>query len=162
MRVLGIETRISLSLIRATAYPRQQHSHTKSSGTASARFIHQGGKSSAPPAAEPGSPEDKGQEPILSSLPLDDAEFREIVVEFIDKFREKLVAMHAALAAGDVGELKMLAHWLKGSGGSAGFPVLAAAAARLEQALVAGDRPLLAAGLADLDGLAARIAPAAV
>ena len=46
---------------------------------------------------------------------------------------------------------------LKGAGGTAGFPPLSAAATRLEQELQEGNVGLLRAGLAELDGLAARI-----
>ena len=40
--------------------------------------------------------------------------------------------MQRALGRGDLDELARLAHWLKGAGGSAGFPALTAPAKHLE------------------------------
>lgn len=70
--------------------------------------------------------------PMYSTLPMDDLEFREIVEEFIVRLREKLAAMQQALDDGNVEELKSLAHWLKGAGGSAGFPLFTEPARTLE------------------------------
>ncbi|WP_149498119.1 ATP-binding protein [Roseiconus lacunae] len=60
-------------------------------------------------------------EPIESSLPMDDEAFREIVHEFLSIFRGKLDEMSIALATGDFVQLARLSHWLRGTGGSAGF-----------------------------------------
>jgi signal transduction histidine kinase/ActR/RegA family two-component response regulator/HPt (histidine-containing phosphotransfer) domain-containing protein len=79
------------------------------------------------PPAKPGSP-------IYSTLPMDDAEFREIVQEFIDRLHAKLDAMNLAHAAGRTEEVLSLAHWLKGAGGSAGFADLTDTARSLEAA----------------------------
>ena len=108
-------------------------------------------------AADAQSKDDHLSAAIASTLPIDDPEFREIVEEFIARFVDKLSEMHAALASSNFAELKNLAHWLKGSGGSAGFPVLSTAAARLEEALAENNAVLVRAGLAELDGLAARL-----
>ncbi|MBT8484860.1 MAG: response regulator [Phycisphaerales bacterium] len=70
---------------------------------------------------------------LESSLPTDDPEFCEIVIEFIDRLHEKVEAMHTAWSAREFDELAKLAHWLKGSGGTAGFAALSPAAAQLEQ-----------------------------
>jgi two-component system, sensor histidine kinase len=94
---------------------------------------------------------------LRSSLPLDDAEFREIVDEFVARFQTRLAAMHAAQEAEDLIELKSLAHWLKGAGGTAGFQPLTEAAFELEMSLAAGDTFAVAKGLQDLDALEARI-----
>ncbi len=58
---------------------------------------------------------------IRSSLPMDEAEFREIVAEFVPVLRGKIAEMRGAWAAGDFEQLARLAHWLKGSGGTVGF-----------------------------------------
>ena len=100
--------------------------------------------------------------PIASSLPTDDPDFRAIVAEFIGRFHEKLAEMNAALSASRYKELQALAHWLKGAGGTAGFAVLSAAAARVEEAIAENSPSLVRASLAELDGLAARIDSAAV
>ncbi|MGM0488690.1 MAG: response regulator [Planctomycetota bacterium] len=59
--------------------------------------------------------------PIHSTLPTDDADYREIIVEFESRLREKVSGMRDAMRDHDYEELAVLAHWLKGSGGTAGF-----------------------------------------
>ncbi|MCA9198832.1 MAG: response regulator [Planctomycetales bacterium] len=59
--------------------------------------------------------------PLHSSLPMDDEEFREIVIEFVERLKEQVQAMCDVLEAGEYDELAKLAHWLKGAGGTAGF-----------------------------------------
>jgi signal transduction histidine kinase/DNA-binding NarL/FixJ family response regulator/HPt (histidine-containing phosphotransfer) domain-containing protein len=58
---------------------------------------------------------------IFSSLPVDEVEFREIVVDFVPQLESKLREMDQALSKGDFVELAGLAHWLKGAGGTCGF-----------------------------------------
>jgi len=70
---------------------------------------------------------------LISSLPSDDPDFREIVEEFVDRLEEQIQAMNRAWAAQDLTELGQLAHWLKGSGGMAGFAAFTAPAGRLER-----------------------------
>lgn len=70
--------------------------------------------------------------PLTSSLPTDDPDFREIVVEFIETLHEDLEKMRQAWAERDLPTLARLVHGLKGSGGAAGFDVLTEAAKRLE------------------------------
>jgi signal transduction histidine kinase/ActR/RegA family two-component response regulator/HPt (histidine-containing phosphotransfer) domain-containing protein len=79
------------------------------------------------------SPAAEDRSPIYSTLPMDDLEFREIVQEFLERLRDKLVAMQQAYDSGRVEELRSLAHWLKGAGGSAGFPMFTEPARNLEQ-----------------------------
>lgn len=68
-----------------------------------------------------------------STLPTDDPEIREVVTEFIDSIAQRLDAMSQALATEDFDELARLAHALKGSGGTAGFPCFTEPAARIEK-----------------------------
>ena len=77
--------------------------------------------------------------PITSKLPTDDPAFREIVVEFTDRLRSQLQAMQDAWAEKDRGALTFLAHWLKGAGGTVGFPIFYNPAARLEAIAESGD-----------------------
>ncbi|MCA8986369.1 MAG: response regulator [Planctomycetaceae bacterium] len=70
---------------------------------------------------------------IFSSLPADDEFFQEIVREFVEKLHEQLELMHTALSRGTYHELEQLAHWLKGSGGTAGFAILTEIGAELEK-----------------------------
>lgn len=94
---------------------------------------------------------------LRSTLPLDDAEFRDIVDEFVARFQVRLAAMHAALDAGDLVELGSFAHWLKGAGGTAGFQPLTEAAYELELALAAGDTLGATRAMKELDALEEKI-----
>lgn len=95
--------------------------------------------------------------PLLSTLPMDDPEFRLVVSEFRDRLIQKLASMRSALTAGDFVELGKLAHWLKGSGGTVGFPVLSERAARLQDVVREQSVPGTSAALTELEALAARI-----
>ena len=87
----------------------------------------------APQPLDQHHPEDS-KVPIFSALPMNDAEFREIVQEFIERLQQKVTSMATARANGQTEELRQLAHWLKGSGGTAGFPMFTDPARGLEQA----------------------------
>jgi len=70
---------------------------------------------------------------LKSSLPQDDPEFCQIIIEFVDRLHQQLGAMQQAWEKQDLAELASLAHWLKGSGGTAGFAALTDPARKLEQ-----------------------------
>jgi signal transduction histidine kinase/CheY-like chemotaxis protein/HPt (histidine-containing phosphotransfer) domain-containing protein len=94
---------------------------------------------------------------IASTLPTDDRELAAIVAEYIDALDAKLDEMKAAWDAGDLDELARLAHWLKGSGGTAGFGVLSEPALRLEN-FAKGKQPgEIPAALAELRTLHGRL-----
>ena len=82
----------------------------------------------------------RDHEPIRCEFPLDDPDFLEIAQEFVERFRQKLSQMCDACIANDYAQLSSLAHWLKGSGGTAGFDVFTQPAHELEQAAAAQDR----------------------
>jgi CheY-like chemotaxis protein len=86
--------------------------------------------------ATPSFAEPPGQcEPgIASTLPADDRELAEIIAEYIDSLGSKLDQMERAWEEGRLDDLAHLAHWLKGSGGTAGFSVFNEPAAQLESA----------------------------
>ena len=71
---------------------------------------------------------------LRSSLPVEDPDFAEIVVEFVDRLHEQLGQIRQACEQGELDELAKLAHWVKGSGGTAGFSMLTAPARMLESA----------------------------
>ena len=73
-------------------------------------------------------------ETIVSSLPADDMLFQEIVKEFVEKLEVKLDLMSNALERRNFQEVSDLAHWLKGSGGTAGFPQFFDDAVKMEVA----------------------------
>ena len=95
--------------------------------------------------------------PIRSQLPTSDADFREIVVEFLDTLEGKLSQMAAAWDQGDCGELAQLAHWLKGAGGTVGFTCFTAPAADLEQVAKSGNLKAAESHLDSLRALQTRI-----
>ncbi|MGQ9574423.1 MAG: response regulator [Thermoguttaceae bacterium] len=96
--------------------------------------------------------------PLLSTLPTDDPEFREIVEEFIQRLHEQHAAMKRAWANGDLEELARLAHWLKGAGGTAGFGAFNEPAKSLEQFAKTQDRDRLPAALDAISQLVERVA----
>jgi CheY-like chemotaxis protein/HPt (histidine-containing phosphotransfer) domain-containing protein len=96
-------------------------------------------------------------EELVSTLPTDDADFREIVAEFVERLHEKLAAMRAAWAAEDLPELIGLAHWLKGAGGTAGFAAFTQPAHQLEQYARQGRNYAIEASIARLEQLARSI-----
>ena len=71
---------------------------------------------------------------IFSDLPMDEPEFREIVIDFVPQLESKLAEMKSAVAVGDFDELARLAHWLKGAGGTCGFREFYDPSSELEQA----------------------------
>ena len=95
--------------------------------------------------------------PIYCSLPMDDVEFRGIAQEFMARMAEKLEAMREAAARGDARELALLAHWLKGSGGTAGFDAFTEPARELEEAARESRSESWGAGIDRLAALAARV-----
>jgi len=94
---------------------------------------------------------------LVSTLPTDDPDFLEIVEEFIEKFGEQLEIMERASGEEDMETLAQLAHWLKGSGGTAGFPALTEPAKRLEDAAKRGEPLAVQAALGELHQLAAKM-----
>ena len=76
----------------------------------------------------------RSAEPVVSSLPTEDPEIRQIVSDFLVRLREKVRAMSQAYSVQDFSTLRELAHWLKGSGGTVGFGCLTEAARGLESA----------------------------
>ena len=91
---------------------------------------------------------------IVSTLPTDDADFREIVIEFIDRLRVRIDEFAAAAADSDMARLGQLAHWLKGAGGTAGFAAFTEPCAALEAAAKAGAAQRAAELLAEVTKLA--------
>ncbi|HEX4053146.1 MAG TPA: ATP-binding protein [Tepidisphaeraceae bacterium] len=96
--------------------------------------------------------------PLLeSTLPIEDPEFLEIVQEFADRLHEQIGEMQKAWERKELSQLASLAHWLKGSGGTAGFNAFTNPAAKLEQ--LAREKRLdeIAAALADVQDLGQRV-----
>jgi PAS domain S-box-containing protein len=70
--------------------------------------------------------------PVVSRL-ADHPRLRGVVRKFAQQMPERMQAIQAAWDSRDFGNLAALAHWLKGSGGTAGFDAFTAPAKTLEQ-----------------------------
>jgi CheY-like chemotaxis protein/HPt (histidine-containing phosphotransfer) domain-containing protein len=110
--------------------------------------------SSAPPSVE--GTDVEAESPIESLLPTADPDFREIVELFIERFAVQLDEMRAAFQQGDYEELSILAHTVKGSGGSAGFPACTEPAAELERLAIAEKADKIEAAIDRLERLQRR------
>ena len=89
---------------------------------------------SATQLAEEGDTVESTGEPIHSTLPMDDEEFREIVCDFVQRLDVRLEQMHEMLVANRFEELGNEAHWLKGAGGTVGYGEFMSPSMRLLQA----------------------------
>jgi histidine phosphotransfer protein HptB len=92
--------------------------------------------------------------PIRIEMP---AGLEEIVPGYLAARREELPGMSALLAASDFKSLAVLAHKLKGSGTSYGFPDLTRIGIALEQSAKQTDARALNGQLADLADYLARV-----
>jgi CheY-like chemotaxis protein/HPt (histidine-containing phosphotransfer) domain-containing protein len=111
-----------------------------------------------PPTAGPAiAPPPGSQEKLVSLLPTDDADFRSVIIHFAERLQEKLPIMRDRLAAGDLPELAAMAHWLKGTGGTAGFPAFTEPAALLERLARSGKTEGIHEAIQALESVAGRI-----
>ena len=74
-----------------------------------------------PPEFIVNSPSATVRKPIISELPFDDPEFREIVVGFVDKLRSEIEELQVVWQRRDLEAVGRIAHWLKGAAGTVGF-----------------------------------------
>jgi PAS domain S-box-containing protein len=96
--------------------------------------------------------------PIHSTLPTDDPDFAEIVDEFVSRLQQQLAEMQSAYERKELDRVARLAHWFKGSGGSAGFDAFTQPARRLEQAARGDQIEQIAASIEELKSIASRVA----
>jgi HPt (histidine-containing phosphotransfer) domain-containing protein len=104
----------------------------------------------APPRPSAGGP------PVVSRF-ASHPRLRTAAYRFAARLGEQLDAMDRAYAAGNFEELKALAHWLKGAGGTVGYDDFTEPARNLEQQAKAADAAGARATLAELRGLEARL-----
>ena len=95
--------------------------------------------------------------PLISTLPGDDPEFREIILDFVGFLGEQLAIARQALAVGDAPAIARAAHSLKGTAGGVGFEVLTEPILHLERCAKGNRMDEIGGALNTLDGLAARI-----
>ncbi len=77
--------------------------------------------------------------PIRCRLPLDDEEYLEIVLDFIERMDARLMGMLSMIERRGFEDLESEAHWLKGAGGTVGFPDLTEPSRDLMNAARHGD-----------------------
>jgi len=94
---------------------------------------------------------------LQSTLPIEDPDFLEIVQEFSDRLQQQIGEMQRAWEHQELSELASLAHWLKGSGGTAGFHAFTSPAAKLEKLAKEKRLDEIAAALADVQDLGRRV-----
>ncbi len=98
------------------------------------------------------------EERIVSSLASLSPAFAANAERFIERLHEQLDLMWKASAAEDHGEVAELAHWLKGSGGTAGFDAFTEPARALEVAAKQGQSSQIGVCLTQIERLAERTA----
>jgi CheY-like chemotaxis protein/HPt (histidine-containing phosphotransfer) domain-containing protein len=108
-----------------------------------------------PDASSPSAPK---RVQVACALPLDDDVFREIVAEFSEKLRAQVDRMKMAYASEQWDELVQLAHWLKGSGGTAGYEQFTIPSGRLERLAGHRSHSKIEAVLNEIDELAKAVA----
>lgn len=80
--------------------------------------------------------------PIRSSF-CDEEDFIELIEMFVEGVQEKTTILKQMSGVGEIEELKVLAHQLKGSSAGYGFEELSEIAAELELACKAADQPAI-------------------
>jgi CheY-like chemotaxis protein len=96
-------------------------------------------------------------EVIESSLPMDDEDFVMIANMFVQHLLEKIDLMESAWQTEDFEELYELGHWLKGSGGSAGFDAFNSPGKQLESYAKAKDLVSVKKQIDEIRSMAGRI-----
>jgi two-component system, sensor histidine kinase and response regulator len=95
--------------------------------------------------------------PLYSSLPTEDDDFREVVEEFVAGLQERLAIARLACGDRDLSAIAEFAHWLKGSGGTAGFDAFTRPAGELELLAKRGQAAKIPQLVAGLEQIARRI-----
>ena len=95
--------------------------------------------------------------PIISRLATANPRFRDIIERFTERLGGQLDAMEQAWAKKDFEELKALAHWLKGAGGTVGFDDFTKPAQQLEQSAWNGDESVTGKIIDELRQLSLRV-----
>ncbi|WP_404307817.1 ATP-binding protein [Neorhodopirellula lusitana] len=79
--------------------------------------------------------------PVHCSLPIDDPDFRDIVIGFIERLDQRIAKMEDEISTLRFDDLALSAHWLKGAGGTVGYGALTVPAQNLLIAAKANDIP---------------------
>lgn len=76
--------------------------------------------------------------PLISEF-AGDSDMAELVDYFVHELQERINSLQQAWSEGETDQLRRLAHQIKGAAGGYGFPSITAAAAELEQTLLAAE-----------------------
>ncbi len=101
------------------------------------------------------------QKPVtsrLASIP----KLHKALFQFVKKLDEQVLRMEQATVDGDMEELALLAHWLKGSGGTVGYDDFTEPASKLEDSARAGQAEQAGQMVAQVKALAQCIVPPAM
>ena len=90
---------------------------------------------------------------LISELPIEDPQFAELVSEFIVHARNRMAEVLQFDLTSELDPLAKFAHWMKGSGGMAGFPALTESARSLENSIQSANAVIIQAQLANLEEL---------
>jgi signal transduction histidine kinase/CheY-like chemotaxis protein len=112
----------------------------------------------APAEAPTAAPTPQEEGPLVSKLPIDDPDFREIVEDFVVFLKDQLDIARRALSKNDATTIASVAHSLKGTAGGAGFDAFTEPAKDLERSAKNGLMGEMDAALGVLEQLAKRIA----
>ncbi len=93
------------------------------------------------------------EQALTSTLPIEDPEFREIVDEFVVRLETRLTELRAAWNAGELATVAEIAHWIKGSGGTAGFEAFTAPASELEKLAKNGEADRISPSIRRIENL---------
>ncbi len=90
---------------------------------------------------------------LISQLLLEDADLKDIVVEFVNGLDQRLAELRQAFDRLDWDQLVTLAHRLKGAAGSYGYPEISRVCAALERSFRAHEANGFTDALAELNRL---------
>lgn len=97
--------------------------------------------------------------PVKSEF-ADDPDMADIVALFVSELPKRVATMQEALSSGDIAQLRVLAHQLKGAAGGYGFPKLGEAAALIDLGIKDGcEENVVRSRVGMLAAIAARIRP---
>ncbi len=129
------------------AMPSQPHTSNQDLATfGDAELRFDGGKNEA---ADDG--------PIFCEMPMDDPELKDIVVDFLDRLGTRVDEISTAIEEAEFETVRSEAHWLKGAGGTLGFPAFTEPSITLEDAAKDSDADLAQQMLDTINDIRARI-----
>jgi CheY-like chemotaxis protein len=114
-------------------------------------------ESGSPPAQSPATAE----KPVISRLG-SSPRFQKVILQFIERLKRELTRAQAALEDENLEELALIAHWLKGAGGTVGFDQFTEPAAMLEKSAKAAQLEEASTILRQVQGLSEAIVPPGV